>query len=205
MSKKKKKKSRFDYYYDFDKKSKKGKKGKKGKKKVGSTLSKNDLKRGLKEIKKTAVLPKLEENKHKCNHAKSNKWFTPEAFRTYLADNFGKMGTAVILEPIETAVALFGEDNVRVCNFCYEPMVDDSAIDNIDIDETLTVLRAMKNLAVLKEKGKKVELANNAFVKIEKQILEIAKSYRKKLKNSGKDDNRSNSKKSSATDIYQQT
>ena len=153
MSKKKK-----NYYADLVGK-KHGKKNKKDLNKamkkaktVQPTLTKKEAKANAKEIGKPLKIDKeFLKRRYSCNHAKDV--ISAEEYRTTYpgkADAYTPM--------LQTMIDTFGEENVAICDRCFEVVVNRDQISSDQVKEALAILYGACGVAVSNVRLKKDEV-----------------------------------------------
>lgn len=161
MSKKKNKKTKNYYDFQFGKKSKKDKKSKKSSydeptmKTVKPSLNKKAAKAQKKDLQKPIKVSKEFKNRrNSCNHA--GKLITVEEFKE-LTPTY-----AAYTPMLEQMVETFGVENVMVCRDCFDVVVRPACTTLEEVKKAVAVLYAASNTAVSSKrlKGKEIERFN---------------------------------------------
>ena len=158
-----KKHKKGKYFNDpLETSKKKGKKGKGNKKDmakamkkvktVKETLTKKEIKFNHKELEKPFdVNKKFLNNRCKCSHAGDTM-----SVAEYRRDYPGK--TEVYTPMLQTFIDLFGEEHLRICDSCFEVMVDRSEISVDAVKEALATLYGAAGVVVANVRMKKDEV-----------------------------------------------
>lgn len=159
MSKKKKKNKYFESYNLSGKKGKKGKGNKKDLKKsmkktktVHPTLTKKDGRVMRKELEKPLKVDKdFTKNRTRCNHADGT--LSAQEYRSKYP------GKAEAYTPmLQTMIDLYGEENIRICDRCYEVMVNRDQVSADDVKAAIATIYAGAGIAVANVRMKKDEV-----------------------------------------------
>lgn len=195
MSKKDKKKNKKSYFKGFDsvsKGKKKKNKGGKGKrhdlklKTVNATLSKKEAHDQAKEVlKPVKVSEKFTLRREKCNHAAN----------TITAAEFKEMtpSYAAFTPMLDSAIRIYGEENVRVCKKCYDVVVAKSELSAADIDDATTKLYAICNCVVANRRMSKKEVIRIARLQAKLRKFNGIKRLMKKVEDSAQNGARAES------------
>lgn len=166
MSKKKSKKSRSYFAYEYGGKKKDTKKSKKKDsyyekptfKRVKPTLDKKDAKESKKILLAPVDIPKeFRKNRDKCNHA--GDLLSTAEFKE-MTPNYG-----AYTPMLDTMIKVFGANNVDVCKCCYDVTVNPECLSVDKIKEAVAILYAAANVVVSRKRMKNEEIKDIAEVK----------------------------------------
>lgn len=157
MSKKKNKKIKSYYDYQFGKKEKKAKKERKSAydeptmKTVKPSIKKKDAKAQLKDLQKPIKVSKaFKERRNTCNHA--GKLISVQDFKNLTPT------WAAYTPMLDQMVETFGEENVMVCQYCFDVVVRPSCTTFAEVKKAIAVLYAASNTAVSSKRLKDKEI-----------------------------------------------
>lgn len=171
MSKKKHKKNKsyYDYYYGDKKGGKKKDKEKSGKKDksyykapkmkmVKPTLDKKEAKESKKILMAPIDIPKaFVKNRNKCNHA--DGLISVAEFKN-MTPTYG-----AFTPMLDAAIEVFGEENLHICKYCYDVVVNPECLSEDRVKESLVILYMAANAVVSRKRMKPDEVKDIAKTK----------------------------------------
>lgn len=159
MGKKKNKKNKYYTELGYGSKKKESKKSKKKDvyyeapklKSVKPSLEKKDIKEQRKIILAPVEIPKeFKKNRCKCNHA--GDLMTVAEFKA-MTPSYG-----AYTPMLDTAIQLFGEDNLAICASCYDVLINPGKVGTVELQQAIAMMYLTANVVLSRYRLKDDEI-----------------------------------------------